>query len=135
MVARGPGRGEGASVRELGGATKGEARAAGAQLSSRRRSMQLPPPPAPKTLPSPRPSVNDLRANDSHSLSLSRRPEPSSPPLPSRGSQFVYIGAGLLIAIDPHPSRPVGIRTAADGGEGEDRGRPSNLEEDRRLRR
>lgn len=68
------------------------------------------------------------------SLSLSP-PRTLLPSAPLSRSQFVYIGAGLLIAIDPHPSRPVGIRTAADGGEGEDRGRPSNLEEDRRLRR
>lgn len=115
----------------------GEGRGAGCRCTAEQPSSvdATAPSPGPQNPSSPRPSVNDLRANDSHSLSLSRRPEPSSPPLPSRGSQFVYIGAGLLIAIDPHPSRPVGIRTAADGGEGEDRGRPSNLEEDRRLRR
>lgn len=115
----------------------GEGRGAGCRCTAEQPSSvdATAPSPGPQNPSSPRPSVNDLRANDSHSLSLSRRPEPSSPPLLSRGSQFVYIGAGLLIAIDPHPSRPVGIRTAADGGEGEDRGRPSNLEEDRRLRR
>lgn len=140
VVARGPGLGW--------RTWWGEGVDADAQLSSRRRrSMQLHassktlrsssllPSTLSLSLSLGYPSVNDLRELTHRRLSplvlsLSYRlPEPSSPsPLRSSSSsvpslavralQFVYIGAGLLIAIDSPtvPSRPVPFRSAIRRG-------------------